>query len=70
MSNEEIEDYIEKLEREYKSIKDEILRICWYMRGSISYSDSMLLTIQDREIINKILKDNLEATNKSGIAFI
>lgn len=37
------------------------------MRGSISYNDAMLLSQQDREIINNIVKDNMEASKKSGI---
>ena len=69
LSNEEIENLLDKMERESKAIKDSILRICWYMRGSISYDDSMLLSNVDIEIINKIIKDNLETTQKSKLPF-
>jgi len=57
------------MERESKAMKDDVLRICWYMRGSISYNDGMLLSSADREIINKLIKDNLETTQKSGLPF-
>jgi hypothetical protein len=57
------------MERDSKAIKDNILRICWYMRGSISYNDGMLLGQQDIELINKIIKDNLETTQKSKLPF-
>lgn len=40
------------------------------MRGSISYDDAMLLGQQDKDIIGKIISDNFENTNKSGVAFI
>lgn len=57
------------MEREIKAYRDEALRICWYMRGSISYEDAMLLSIADREIINKIIKSNLETTKETKLPF-
>ena len=39
------------------------------MRGGISYSDAMLLSNEDRKIINEIIKDNLETAKKSGMPF-
>jgi len=39
------------------------------MRGGISYSDAMMLSAEDRKIINEIIKDNLETAKKSGMPF-
>jgi len=39
------------------------------MRGGISYADAMLLSNEDRRIINEIIKDNLETAKKSGMPF-
>jgi hypothetical protein len=39
------------------------------MRGGISYSDAMMLGIEERRIINEIIKDNLETAKKSGMPF-
>lgn len=39
------------------------------MRGGISYSEAMLLSLEDRKIINNIVKDNLETAKKSGMPF-
>ena len=69
LTNEEIENLLEKMEGESKAMRDNVLRICWYMRGSISYDDGMLLSNMDLEIINKIIKDNLETTQKSKLPF-
>jgi hypothetical protein len=69
LSNEEIVALLDQMERETKAIKDDILRLCWYMRGSLSYSEGMLLSRTDQEIINKIIKDNLETTKKSNLPF-
>lgn len=39
------------------------------MRGSISYADAMELSFTDRELINKIIKDNIETTEKTKLPF-
>jgi hypothetical protein len=57
------------MEKDAKAYKDEALRICWYMRGGISYNDAMMLSVVERELINKIIKDNMETTQKSGLPF-
>ncbi len=69
LSNEEIESELDSMEKGAKAFKDEALRLCWYMRGALSYDDAMMLGITDREIINKIIKDNMETTQKSGLPF-
>ena len=69
LTNEEIISLLDQMEREAKARKDDILRICWYMRGSLSYSEGMMLSRADQEIINKIIKDNLETTKKSNLPF-
>jgi hypothetical protein len=57
-------------EQESKALKDQIFRLCWYMRGSISYHESLeLLSNEDREIIGRIIEKNLETTKESGMPF-
>ena len=54
------------MENETKQIKDDIYRIGWYMRGSFTYDDLMFkISFEDRKILNKIIKDNLETVNKT-----
>jgi len=69
LTNDEIRELLGEMEKEAKAMRDDILRICWYMRGSLSYSDAMLLGRTDQEIINNIIKDNMETTKKSGLPF-
>jgi hypothetical protein len=69
LSNEEIVELLDTLEKESKALKKEILSMCWYMRGSITYDDSMMLSYDDRKIISKIIEENLETTEKSGLPF-
>jgi len=39
------------------------------MRGGITYDEAMALSFNEREIINKIIKSNIETTQKSGLPF-
>jgi hypothetical protein len=39
------------------------------MRGGLSYDDAMALSFQEREIINDIVKSNIDVTQKSGLPF-
>ena len=55
--------------KQIKDIKEDLLRMCWYMRGGLSYNDAMLLGSDERRIINEIIKDNLETAKKSGMPF-
>lgn len=69
MSEEDMISYFDQLERQSKALKEEILRLCWYMRGGVTYDEGMLLSNDEREIISKLIKDNLETTKKSGMPF-
>lgn len=69
MDNESIVRLIDSMEKESKAIKDDILRLCWYMRGSISYDDAMMLSYNERLIIGKIIEDNMETTKKTQLPF-
>ena len=69
MSQEDMVSYFNRLENQSKALKEEALRLAWYMRGSVSYDEAMLLSDIDRGIISKIVKDNLETSKKSGMPF-
>jgi hypothetical protein len=56
-------------DKQVKGLKEEALRMCWYMRGGLSYDESMVLSTAEREIINDIIKQNMEITQKSGTPF-
>lgn len=60
---------VKGLDKEVLQIKDEIYRICWYMRGSVTVNEGFSLGYEDRKIISEIVKDNLETTKKTGMAF-
>jgi hypothetical protein len=60
---------IQDYENQVKRLKEEALKICWYMRGGITYDEAMALSYQERELVNNIVKNNMEVTQKSGLPF-
>ena len=61
--------FLERFDKEVKALKDEVLRMCWYMRGGITYDQVLQLSWNERQMINDIVKENLETTKKSGLPF-
>lgn len=68
-TKEEIVAYLESLDRESKAIRGELLKMCWFMRGGLTYDDCMLLSHDERNIIAEIISENMEITKKSGLPF-
>lgn len=66
---EEIEKLVQKLEKDSKAIKSELLRITWAMRGGLSLVEAYNIDILDRELINKLIEENHKITKDLGIPF-
>ena len=49
-----------------KEIKHDLLKICWYMRGGVTYDEANSMSPEEREIIGNLVKANLETTKKTG----
>jgi len=69
MSPEGITKLIEQQDKEILSIREDVLKMCWYMRGGVTYEEGMNLSVSERNIVSEIIKDNLETTKKSGLPF-
>jgi hypothetical protein len=69
MSTQDMISYFNQLENESKALKEEVLKLCWFMRGGLSYDEGMMLSYSDRNSISKLVKENLETTKKSGLPF-
>lgn len=57
------------MDREADAIKSDTLKICWFMRGGLSYTEAMNISPKERDLIGKMVKENLETTKKSGLPF-
>ena len=69
LSESDIIRYLKDLDSEGKSIKHELLKICWYMRGGVTYQEALNMSSTERMIVSDIVKDNLETTKKTGQPF-
>jgi len=60
---------IDGMEQESQQIRDEALKMCWYMRGGLTYTEAMNLGHNESNTISALIKENLETTKKSGMPF-
>ena len=60
---------VENYDKEIKSIRNDTLKICWHMRGGITYEQAMNLSHDERNIIGEIIKENMETTKKTGLPY-
>ena len=68
-NSERITKLVESMDKECEGIREEALRLSWYMRGGLTYDQAMGLSPQERRLVNALIKDNLETTKKSGLPF-
>lgn len=57
------------MENTTKEIRHELLKICWYMRGGVTYEESAAMSPDDRKMVANLVKENLETTKKTGQPF-
>jgi hypothetical protein len=69
-SPEEILDIIKQMGEETKTLTNDLLKMIWFMRGSISYTEAFSLSFYERQCISKIIENNIELTKTSGLAII
>lgn len=69
LDNTGIETMLESMDKEARALREEALRFTWWMRGGINFDDAMMLCQADKDIINNIIKDNMDATKNSGLPF-
>ena len=51
------------MENEGKNLKLELMKICWYMRGGMSWNESLNLSPDERDIARTLVKENMEVKN-------
>lgn len=64
-----VEAYLESFDKQARAIKQEVTRMCWYMRGGVTYAEAMNLGFEERKVISDLIKENIETTKKSGLPF-
>lgn len=69
LDSESIQKLLDDMDGEIKAIKANALKLAWFMRGGITYTDVLNLSIDEREAVTKLIEDNLETTKKSNLPF-
>lgn len=69
MTSDEIAKMIDQMEKEVNDIRQEALKMSWYMRGGLDYNQALNLSAAERKLIGELIKENLETTKKSGMPF-
>ena len=57
------------MEKEAEAVRNDSLKICWFMRGGLTYTEAQQLSPKERELVSRLVKENLETTKKSGLPF-
>ncbi len=69
LDNDGIDRVVKEYEKDTKALREDLIKICWYMRGGITISEAFLLTMDDRMLVNNLIEANLETTKTSGLPF-
>ena len=65
----EIITYLKDYDNQTKNLKLELMKICWYMRGGMSWQEALNLSPDERAIAGQLVKENLDTTKKTGQPF-
>ena len=57
------------MENGQKDLKHELMKICWFMRGGMSWTEALNLSPDERTIAAQLVKENMETAKKSGQPF-
>lgn len=54
-----------RFQNEIQLVVDNVIELCWYMRGSISYEEMMFRTPGERQRILKFIENRMESQKKA-----
>lgn len=60
---------VDQMEQEANNIRQESIKLAWYMRGGATYDQVLAMSHNERRMVNELVKDNLETTRKSRLPF-
>jgi hypothetical protein len=64
---EEIPDLLQTYADEARAIEKSLIRISWYMRGSVDLDQAYRMTYRQRKYAFALIEENLDNTQKTGI---
>jgi hypothetical protein len=60
---------VDAMDKETRNIRQDILKLCWYMRGGVTYEEAMQMSQSERNAISAIIKENLDTTKRTNLPF-
>ena len=69
MGDSDIVSHLKDFDNQAKNLKLELMKICWFMRGGMSWQEALNLSPDERTIAGQLVKENMETTKKSGQPF-
>lgn len=71
MSDDEIEEYLIRLDNEVLEFKDQLFRTSWHMRGGVTINDLLhIYSCEDMNILNRIIKEHVELTKETQMPIL
>jgi len=69
MGDSDIVKYLKDFESQAKNLKLELMKICWFMRGGMSWNEALNLSPDERTIASQLVKENMDTAKKTGQPF-
>ena len=69
LDSDQISKMVDQMDKETNDIRQEAIKIAWYMRGGVTYDQALQLSVSERTLVSELIKDNLETTKKTGLPF-
>jgi hypothetical protein len=57
------------MDKETPDIRQEAIKVAWYMRGGATYNDVMQMSSTERKLVSELAKENIETTKKSNLPY-
>lgn len=58
---------VDTMDKEADDIRAQCLKMSWYLRGGGTYEDVLNMSFKERTLINNLIKENMETTQKSKL---
>ena len=69
MGDSDIVLHLKDFDNQAKNLKLELMKICWFMRGGMSWQEALNLSPDERTIAGQLVKENMDTTKKTGQPF-
>ena len=57
------------MDKEANDVRQEAIKVAWYMRGGATYNDVMQMSSTERKLVSELAKENIETTKKSNLPY-